>query len=93
MLRIDGATVSRSAQTRLVMLDRFGSSAGLPVDGWFGVPDRAVWSPPSGDASGCHRQSPAALMDQVVMLLTQRQQTVDCCVAAVTEELDVIHPG
>ncbi len=76
---------------RLVLFDWFGSLAGSPIDGWFGVPDRAVGSSPGGDTTGCHRQSPAAFVDQVMMLLTQWQKVVDRSLAAVSEELDVVH--
>ena len=83
---------ARLAECGLVLLFCwFGSPAGSPVDGWFGVPDRAVWSPPGGYPTGCHGQSAAAFVDEVVMLLTQREQVVDRCFAAVTEELNVIH--
>ena len=33
----------------------------------------------------------ATFVNEVVMLLTQREQVVDRCFAAVTEELDVMH--
>ncbi len=49
------------------LLDRF---AGSPVDCRFGVPYRAVWSPPGGDTTSGHRQSPAAFMNEVVMSFT-----------------------
>ena len=64
------AGVDDLAECWLVLLCRFGSSAGLPVDRWFGVPDRAVWSSPGGDTTCGHGQLPAAFVDEVVMLLT-----------------------
>jgi hypothetical protein len=67
------ALAASLAECWLVLFCWVGSStglpAGLPVDGGFGVPDRAVGSSPGRYTTGCHRQSPAALMNEVMMYL------------------------
>src|SRR5207344_1886893 len=54
-------------------LDDVGGSVG----GVDRLPVGAVGSGPGGDPVGCHRQGPVALVHQVMMGLTKRQQIRD----------------
>ncbi len=68
--RISGWSLVLAAGLAECGLLLFGWLVWSPVDGRFGAPDGSVWSSPGGYPAGCHRQSPAAFVDQVVMLLT-----------------------